>query len=83
MLKPFLIFWALVFFAFSASAQQRQTLPKAEPSAQYTIPSEAVRKINPVKPTAESIAGARSYMAMIAPCAMAKMAVARVRKPRT
>jgi len=55
-LKPLLIFWALVFLEFSASAQQSKTPPKAEPSAQSTIPSEAVSKVNPVKPTAESIA---------------------------
>jgi mono/diheme cytochrome c family protein len=48
-----------VFLEFSASAQQSQTPPKAEPPAQYTIPSEAVRKVNPVKPTAESIAEGR------------------------
>lgn len=56
MLKPFLILSALVFLEFSAWAQQGQAAPKAEPSAQYTVPVEAVRKANPVKPTAESIA---------------------------
>lgn len=62
MLKPFLILSVLVFLEVSASAQQGQTPPKAEPSAQYTIPVEAVRKVNPVKPTAESIArGKRLY----------------------
>jgi mono/diheme cytochrome c family protein len=58
-LKPLLIVWALVFLEFSASAQQSQMPPKAEPPAQYAIPPEAVRKVNPVKPTAESIAEGR------------------------
>jgi mono/diheme cytochrome c family protein len=61
-LKPFLILVVLVFLEFFALAQQGQTPPKAEPSVQYTIPIEAVRKVNPVKPTAESIArGKRLY----------------------
>jgi mono/diheme cytochrome c family protein len=50
-LKPFLILAVLVFLEFSALAQQGQT---SQPPAQYTIPVEAVRKVNPVKPTAES-----------------------------
>jgi mono/diheme cytochrome c family protein len=55
-LKPFLILSALVFLGFPAWAQQGQAAPKAEPSAQYTIPVEAAKKVNPVKATAESIA---------------------------
>lgn len=62
MWKPFLILSVLVLLEVSASAQQGQTPPQVEPSPQYTIPAEAVRKVNPVKPTAESIArGKRLY----------------------
>ncbi|MBZ5598588.1 MAG: cytochrome c [Acidobacteriia bacterium] len=56
MLKPLLILSALLLLDFSAVAQEGQAAPKAEPSPQYTIPVEAVKKVNPVKPTTESIA---------------------------
>ena len=56
MLKPFLILSVLMVLEFSVSAQQSQATAKTEPSAQYTIPVEAVKKANPVKATAESIA---------------------------
>lgn len=56
MFKPFLILSALIVLVFCASAQQEQAPPKSEPSASDSIPVEAARKANPVKPTAESIA---------------------------
>lgn len=56
MVKSFLVLSALVFLEFPAWAQQTQAAPKKEPSAQYTIPVDAVKKANPVKATAESIA---------------------------
>ena len=53
---------ALLLLTLPASAQQGQAPPKAEPSAQSTIPVEAVRQVNPVKPTPESLAeGKRLY----------------------
>ena len=49
MLKPFFVLLALLFFA--PSPQQ----PVAPPAAAApTIPPEAVRMVNPVRPTAES-----------------------------
>lgn len=56
MVKPSLILVALLLLEFSAPAQQGQAPAKAEPSAEYTIPVEAAKKVNPVKPTTESIA---------------------------
>jgi len=58
MLKAFLVLSVLLFLLFSASAQQEQRseVPQAQPSAEYKIPAEAVQKINPIKPTPESIA---------------------------
>ncbi len=53
MLKPFAIFLVLLFSAFSAAAQ-------GTPDSQ-TIPADAVHQVNPVKPTAESIAQGKKY----------------------
>jgi cytochrome c len=58
MLKTFLATSVLLFLAFSASAQQEQRseVPQAQPSTEYKIPADAVQKVNPNKPTPESIA---------------------------
>jgi mono/diheme cytochrome c family protein len=61
MLKPLLIFSALWFFGFSASVQEGPTPPKPAPAAPYTIPVDAVRQANPVKPTPESIAEGKKW----------------------
>jgi mono/diheme cytochrome c family protein len=65
MLKVFPSLVVPVILAFPASAQQGQK-PEAPPaqqlSTEYKIPVEAARKVNPIKPTPESIArGKRWY----------------------
>lgn len=59
MLKAFLVISVFLFLAFSASAQQGkkpEAPPTQQPSTEYKIPAEAVQKVNPIKPTPESIA---------------------------
>lgn len=58
MLKRFLVLLVLLFLGFSASAQEeeRSEVPQAQPSTEYKIPAEAVQKVNPIKPTPESLA---------------------------
>ena len=55
MLKTLLIVSVLLLLGLSAQAQQSQPSPKSAPVAPYTIPEDAVRQANPVKPTPESI----------------------------
>ena len=54
---------ALVFFAFGLWAQAQKDQPPAKaPAPEYKLPAEAAAKVNPVKPTAESLAkGKRMY----------------------
>jgi mono/diheme cytochrome c family protein len=52
MLKPFFVLLALLFFA--PSPQQPAATPAATPAAAPAIPPEAIRMVNPVRPTAES-----------------------------
>jgi mono/diheme cytochrome c family protein len=62
MWKPLLIVSARLLFMFPVLAQQGQTPPKSAPPAEYKIPPEAARQVNPVKPTSESIArGKKMY----------------------
>jgi cytochrome c553 len=56
MLKPLLILSTLLLFGLSAFPQQDQAPAKPESPATESIPVDATRKTNPVKPTAESIA---------------------------
>jgi mono/diheme cytochrome c family protein len=51
----------LLFFTFSAYAQQAQSPREkpATPAASAKIPPEALKVVNPVKPTAASIAAAK------------------------
>ena len=58
MFKPFLLLSVLLFLPFSTPAQQEQRseVPQAQPSTEYKIPAEAAQKVNPIKPTTESIA---------------------------
>ena len=61
MLKPFIILVTLALCVFPAAAQESQTLPNAEMPDSFTIPAAAVHQVNPVKPTAESIAQGKKY----------------------
>ncbi len=61
MLKPFIILVTLALCVFPAAAQESQTLPNAETPDSFTIPADAVHQVNPVKPTAESIAQGKKY----------------------
>ena len=61
MLKTLSIVSLLFFLGCSAVAQQNPTPPKTAPPAPYTIPIEAVRQVNPVKPTSESIAQGKKW----------------------
>jgi len=56
MLKPLLV---LFLFGLAAPAQETQKTPPAPPSE--TIPVEAAHQVNPVKPTAESIAAGKKW----------------------
>lgn len=56
--------WSLLFLAaFCASAQDNEKPAQASSApAEYKIPPEAIKEINPVKPTSESLArGKKSY----------------------
>jgi hypothetical protein len=59
-----LVFVASLVLAFSCRAQQGQSSPPADakppsPSAAAKIPPEALKVVNPVKPTAASLAVAK------------------------
>lgn len=56
MLKLLLILSTLLLFGLSAFPQQDQAPANPESPATESIPVDATRKVNPVKPTAESIA---------------------------
>ena len=59
MLKAFLAISVLLLLQSFSTAQQQQKpdAPAAQqPSTEYKIPLEAARKVNPIKPTPESIA---------------------------
>src|SRR5271166_5259959 len=59
MLKPFLILSALVLIGASAPPPQPQQAASAAPAPAASIPLEAVNQVNPVKPSAESLARAK------------------------
>jgi mono/diheme cytochrome c family protein len=64
MLRHAVAFSALLFFAFSSPAQQAQTPGEKAPApaAVAKIPPEALKVVNPVKPTPASIAaGKKKY----------------------
>ncbi len=58
MLRPFLILFLL---GLTAGAQESQTAPKPTAPKADTVPVEATRQTNPVKPTAESIAAGKKW----------------------
>jgi mono/diheme cytochrome c family protein len=55
MLKFFIIVLTLFLCPFAAAAQQGQTATKA------VVPANAAQQVNPVKPTAESLAQGKKY----------------------
>ncbi len=62
MSKTLMMVSLLLLPGLSASGQQKgETAPKAVPAASYTIPVEAVRQSNPVKPAAESLAEGKKW----------------------
>ena len=60
MLKPLINLLVLVLCPFTAAAQESHPPTAATPDS-FTIPAEAVHQVNPVKPTAESIAQGKKY----------------------
>jgi mono/diheme cytochrome c family protein len=60
-LKPFTIFLVFLLCSFAAAAQEGQITPKAATPNSSAIPADAVHQVNPVKPTAESIAQGKKY----------------------
>jgi len=60
-LKSFVVFLVLLLCGFAATAQESQTAPNAAAPHSFTIPPDAVRQANPVKPTHESIAQGKKY----------------------
>ncbi len=62
MSKALAIVFLLFFLTCAAKAQQSETPPKAAaPAPPYTIPVEAARQANPVKPTSESITQGKKW----------------------
>ena len=62
MLKPLgILVMMLLLCVFPAAAQESQTPPKAATPESFSIPAEAVHKVNPAKPTAESITQGKKY----------------------
>ncbi len=61
MLSPCVILLTLLLCAFPVSAQESQAPAQATASSSSTIPAEAVRQVNPVKPTSESLALGKKY----------------------
>lgn len=57
MLKPALLLAVAMSGGFTALIQQIQ--PMSNPPAEYGVPQQERQKVNPVKPTAESIASAK------------------------
>lgn len=60
MLKFFLI-PSILLLGLWASPQENQTPPKAAPAAPDAVPAEAMRQINPVKTSSESIAQGKKW----------------------
>jgi len=59
MLKPFLILSAVLLTGAIASPQEAQQAATPASPAAFSVPLEAVNQVNPVKPTAESLARAK------------------------
>ena len=62
MWKDLMVLSAMALVAFPVSLQQAQKPAEKESVAEFKIPPEAVKQVNPVKPTLESVArGKRMY----------------------
>jgi mono/diheme cytochrome c family protein len=62
MWKDLMVLSAMALVAFPVSLQQAQKPAEKESVAEFKIPAEAVKQVNPVKPTLESVArGKRMY----------------------
>jgi mono/diheme cytochrome c family protein len=59
MLKPFLILSSVLLTGAFASTLQAQQAATPAPSTAFQVPLEAVNQVNPVKPSAESLARAK------------------------
>ncbi len=60
--KTSLILFSLLLLGFGLWAQKKDDQPPAKAPTEYKIPPEAVARVNPVKPTAESLAkGKKMY----------------------
>ena len=60
MTKPFINLLVLLLCPFAAAVQESRP-PDATTPDSFTIPAGAVHQVNPVKPTAESIAQGKKY----------------------
>lgn len=67
-MKYVLIAIGLLLCSVPAWMQETEPSPGRRPPAEYKIPAEAAKQVNPVKPTAESIAKAKKTYAI--DCAM-------------
>ena len=61
MLKHCVALVVVLMFLVPAATQEPQTAPKKDQAVIPTVPAEAAKKANPVKPTAESIAQGKKY----------------------
>src|SRR5271165_1011508 len=61
MVKSIVIVAALLLWSFPATAQESQAPAQAPKPSSFTIPADAVHQVNPVKPTAESLAQGKKY----------------------
>jgi mono/diheme cytochrome c family protein len=59
MLKPFLLFSALALTGAFALPPPAQEAASPAPAPAFKIPAEAARQVNPVKPSAETLAHAK------------------------
>jgi mono/diheme cytochrome c family protein len=60
-LKPFVISVVLLLSILLAEGKGNQPLSQAATPGPYTIPADALHRVNPVKPTPESIAQGKKY----------------------
>ena len=67
-MKALLIAALILVFQSAAGTQENQPAPKTPPPAEYKVPPDAARQVNPVKPTPESQERAKKLYAI--DCAM-------------
>lgn len=68
MLKHSVLCIAVLLLIVVVAAQENQPAPKPAPTTSSSVPADAVRMVNPVKPTPESLALAKKYYVL--DCAM-------------